>query len=375
MNFGFTEEQELLRDEVRKFLDEQCPMDRVRELMKTGDGYSPELWKQMAELGWLGLTIPEEYGGAGLSWVDLVVLLEETGRTLYPSPFISTMLAAAAILDSGDDAQKQRFLPGLADGSRIGTLALLEEADVLGVEGIGLLGKRDGNDFVLSGTKSFVSDAGSANLFVVAFRSGEGANDVTLALIEREANGVSAESFPVMDQTKRLGQLALDEVRVPADAVLGKPGEAAAAITRLFDRGAVAVSAEMVGAAEGALYLTVQFAKDRIQFDQPIGKYQGVKHPLAEMYVDVESFKSLVYYAAWALDESPAEAPRSVSLAKAYATDAFARIGIDGVQLHGAVGYTAEYDVQLYLKRSKWARPIFGDADHHYERVAALGGL
>jgi len=210
---------------------------------------------------------------------------------------------------------------------------------------------------------------------VVAFRGGEGAQDLTLGIVERDAPGVSATSFPSMDRTKRLGSLELSEVRIPAASVLGTPGEAWPAIAHLLDRGSVAVTAEMLGAAEGALYMTVQFAKDRIQFDNPIGKYQGVKHPLAEMYVDVESFKSLLYYAAWALDESPAEAPRSVSLAKAYATDAFTRIGIDAVQLHGAVGYTAEYDVQLYLKRAKWARPMFGDADHHYERVAALGGL
>jgi len=178
-----------------------------------------------------------------------------------------------------------------------------------------------------------------------------------------------------------MGTVVLDAARVPKSALLlgsdgrGKPGRAWPAIERLFDRGAIATTGEMIGAAEGALALTVQYAKDRIQFGNPIGKYQGVKHPLAEMYVDIESTKSLLYYAAWALDESPGEVPRSASLAKAYASDAFARIGIDGVQLHGAVGYTAEYDIQLYLKRSKWARPTFGDSDFHYERVATLGGL
>jgi alkylation response protein AidB-like acyl-CoA dehydrogenase len=188
-----------------------------------------------------------------------------------------------------------------------------------------------------------------------------------------------------MDQTKRMGTLALENARIAKSALLGAPlprdiGPRAnvgawPAIARLFDRGAIAVTGEIIGAAEGAHALTVQYAKDRVQFGAPIGKYQGVKHPLAEMYVDIESTKSLLYYAAWALDESPGEVPRSASLAKAYASDAFTRIGIDGVQLHGAVGYTAEYDIQLYLKRSKWARPAFGDADFHYERVAALGGL
>jgi alkylation response protein AidB-like acyl-CoA dehydrogenase len=375
MNFGFTEEQELLRSEVRKLLDRRCPLPEVRKLMETDAGYSAELWGELAELGWLGLTIPESYGGAGLGWVDFVVLLEETGRSLFPSPLVSTTLAAAAILDVGTDEQKARWLPSLADGSRIGTLALLEASEVIGPNGIALLGKPDGDAWVLTGEKRFVHDAGAANLFVVAFRTGPGADDLALGVVDGAAPGVSARSFATMDRTKRMGTLALDGARVEKSALLGAPGSAADAIERLFDRGAVAVTGEIIGAAEGAHALTVQYAKDRVQFGAPIGKYQGVKHPLAEMYVDIESTKSLLYYAAWALDESPAEVPRSASLAKAYASDAFARIGIDGVQLHGAVGYTAEYDIQLYLKRSKWARPAFGDADFHYERVAALGGL
>jgi alkylation response protein AidB-like acyl-CoA dehydrogenase len=375
MNFGFTEEQELLRAEVRKFLDARCPLEQVRVLMESERGYAPELWASLAELGWLGLTIPEAHGGAGLGWVDFVVLLEETGRTLFPSPLVSTTLAAAAILDAGSDEQQARWLPGIADGSRIGTLALVEASDVLAPSGIALIGKPDGDAFLLTGTKHFVADAGVANLFVVAFRSGAGAEDLSLAVLDGGAPGVKVLAGPTMDQTKRMGTLALDGARVPKSALLGQAGRAWPAIAKLFDRGAIATTGEMIGAAEGALALTVKYAKDRIQFGNPIGKYQGVKHPLAEMYVDVESTKSLLYYAAWALDESPGDVPRSASLAKAYASDAFARIGIDGVQLHGAVGYTAEYDIQLYLKRSKWARPTYGDSDFHYERVATLGGL
>ncbi len=375
MNFGFTEEQELLRQEARKLLDERCPLEEVRKLAETPLGYAEELWRDLGALGWTGLTIPEAYGGAGLGWVDLVVLLEETGRSLFPSPLISTTLAASALLDAGSEEQRARFLPRLADGSRIGTLALFDSSDAQDPSAITLAGRRSDAGYELSGTKRFVADPDAADLFVVAFSSGEAADDLSLALVERESAGVSSQSFPTLDRTKRMGNLVLDGVRVAPEDLLGEPGRAAPAIARLLDRGAVAVTGEMIGAAEGALHLTVQYAKDRIQFDQPIGKYQGVKHPLAEMYVDVESFKSLLYYAAWALDESPGEVARSASLAKAYASDAFARIGIDGVQLHGAVGYTAEYDIQLYLKRSKWARPVYGDADHHYERVARLGGL
>ncbi len=375
MNFGFTEEQELLRAEVRKFLDEHAPLEQVRKWMETPEGFSRELWKQIAELGWPGLLVPEPHGGAGLGFVDLTVVLEETGRTLLPSPLLATTLAAATIRDAGSSAQQARWLPSLADGSAIGTVAVLEAQGHLDPAGILLRGTRQGDAWLLAGEKHFVLDAGAADLFVVAFRSGNAPEALGLAVIECQTQGVRVRTTSNLDATRRLGTLRLDAVRVPTDRVLGEPGAAAPALARLLDRGAAAVTAEMIGAAEGALALTVTYAKQREQFGSPIGRFQGVKHPLAEMYVDVESFKSLLYYAAWALDESPEEVPRAVSLAKAYASEAFARIGLDTVQLHGGIGYTWEYDAQLYLKRSKWARPAFGDAAYHYDRVARLGGL
>jgi acyl-CoA dehydrogenase len=374
MNFGFTEEQEFLRREARKFLDDNCPMEEVRKLIEGTGGFSGDLWKQMGELGWLGLTIPEAYGGAELAWLDLVVLLEETGRSLCPLPLLSTTLAAAAIREAAKEEQQARWLPGLADGSRIGAFALLERTDVLEPWGVQLEGKRDGDTWLLSGEKLFVPDAQSATLFVVPFRSGSSAEEVSLAAVEHDTPGLSVEDLPSMDLTRRMGRLRLDAVRVPDNALLGEPGLAWPAISRILDRGACAVAAEMIGAAEAALQLTVSYARDRVQFDSPIGRFQGVKHPLAEMYADLESFKSLVYYAAWALDESREAAPLAVSRAKAYATETFARIGIDAVQLHGGIAYTWEYDAQLYLKRAKWARPMFGDAEYHYARIATLGG-
>jgi alkylation response protein AidB-like acyl-CoA dehydrogenase len=359
---------------VRKFLDGNCPMDEVRRLMESSEGFSRDLWKQMSELGWLGLSIPEAYGGAGLSWVDLVVLLEETGRSLFPSPLLSTTLAATAIREAGTEAQQAEWLPGFADGSRIGTFALLERTDTLDPQGIQLRGRRGGEAWLLSGEKLFVPDASAATLFVVPFRSGDAPETISLAVVERDAPGVSVENLPSMDLTKRTGRLQLSEVRLPVDCLLGPPGAAWPVVSRLLDLGACAVAAEMIGASEAALELTAEYARQRIQFASPIARYQGVKHPLAEMYTDIESFKSLVYYAAWALDESPEEAALAVSRAKAYGTEAFARIGIDTVQLHGAIGYTWEYDAQLYLKRAKYARAMFGDADYHYARIATLGG-
>jgi alkylation response protein AidB-like acyl-CoA dehydrogenase len=217
---------------------------------------------------------------------------------------------------------------------------------------------------------------------VLSYRRGERAEDVGLAVIESGAAGLEVEALPCIDSTKCLGKISLDGVRVDDDALLmgdgggsGESGRGWAAVSRLLDCAAAAVVAEAIGAAEGAHALTVEYAKQRVQFGSLIGRFQGVKHPLAEMYVDIESFKSILYYAAWCLDENPEEAPLHVSMAKAYASDAFARIGVDCVELHGAQGYTWEYDSQLYLKRSKWVKAMFGDSDHHYERVTTLGGL
>jgi len=375
MNFGFSEEQELLRAEVRRFLDQNAPMERVRELSEAGRGHDPALWARMAELGWVGLTMPELHGGVGLDLETLIVVLEETGRTLFPSPLVSTVMAAKAIERFGSAEQQARWLPALADGSSIGTFAFLERGDSLSPAGVEARAKLDGEDLIVSGEKLFVTDAGSADLFVVAVRTGSDPEAISLVVVDRETAGVEAQDFEGMDLTKKLGRVAFDDARLGADRVLGEPGAGWPAAEWLLDLGAALVTAEAVGAAEAALQITTDFAKERIQFGEPIGRFQGVKHPLSEIYVDVESFRSLVYYAIWALDQDADDARVAVSRAKAYCADAFAQAGILGVQLHGGVGYTWEYDIQLYLKRSKWVRPMFGDADHHYERIARLGDL
>jgi alkylation response protein AidB-like acyl-CoA dehydrogenase len=373
VNFAFSEEQEFLRSEVRKLLDAQCGLKQVRQLAESPEGYSPELWGQLGELGWLGLAIPEAHGGGGLGWEELVILLEETGRSLFPSPLISTLLCAEAITRFGNDAQRQRWLPGLADGSRIGTLAFLEESDWWSPDGVALCARRDGEVLVLDGEKRFVQDVAAADLFAVVFRNDAG--ELGFAVIDGDADGVSALSREPLDTTKRFGDLTLSGVRVAQDALLEGTGSGAQPIEEILQLGALAMAAEIVGAAEGALALTVQYAKDREQFQQPIGHFQGVKHPLAETYMEIETLKSLVYFAAWALDHDDDSVAIATSQAKAYASEVITRAGVMGIQLHGAVGFTLEYDIQLYLKRSKWARPMYGDEIHHYERVARLGGL
>lgn len=375
MDFGFSEEQEMLRAQVRRFLEDQCPLPEVRAIAGKDEGYCRQLWGQMAELGWLGLTLPEEYGGVGLSWLDLVVVLEETGRSLFPSPLLSTTLAATAIDKLGTQAQRQQWLPGLVDGSSIGTLALLDDVDCHAPDAIRLAGEAADGGFILSGQKRFVQDATAADLFIVAFRRGPSSDDLGLAVIPGQARGVDVQETQGWDRTKRTGVVTLDAVEVSADSVLGSEVSGASAIQTLFDYGALAVSAEAIGVCEGILALTSQYALDRQQFGSPIGRYQGVKHPLAEIYVDIECLKSLVYYATWALDEGAADAPVAIARAKAYAAESICNAGVEGVQLHGAIGYTDEYDMQLYIKRSKWSRATYGDEDFHYDRVAALGGL
>ena len=383
MNFGFTEGQEFLRSEARRFMAERCPLSEVRRIGEDQAGFCPRLWSEISELGWPGLTIPETHGGAGLSWLDLVVLLEEAGRHLLPLPLLSTSVAARTIVEAGSEQQQAHWLPGLASGEQIGTLAIYEEQDCIEPEQIELAArqKADGS-WQLNGTKVFVPDAAHSTLFVVAVRATaiDAGEALRFALVPAETPGVEIDNFPVMDLTKPMGAVRFDAVEIAKDMMLGT-GDVTDADShveryrRVVSRAAAALSAEMAGAADANLQLAIDYAKERVQFGSPIGRYQSVKHPLAEMHQALESFKSLLYYAAWALDERPDEADRYVSMAKARCCECVERIGIDAIQIHGAVGYTWEYDPQLYLKRSKWSRAMYGDADHHYDRIASMGGL
>ncbi len=372
MDFGFSEEQEMLRAQARKFLEDQCPIPQVRAIAAGEDGYSKALWQQVADLGWLGLTVPEDQGGIGMDWVDLVVLLEETGRSLFPSPFISNTLAVSAISQFGSSEQQQQWLTALTDGSSIATLALLDDEDNYSSNSIKLTGSAQGDGYQLSGSKRFVQDGQAADLFITAFRTGSGNNDIALALITADQAGVSINLTSNLDRTKPSASLSLDSVSVEASAVIAT---GSTAIDQLINLGALAVSAESIGVCEGILDMTSQYCKDRKQFGHPIGHFQGVKHPLADIYVDIECLKSLTYYAAWSLSTGQDDTELAIARAKAFASEKVCNAGVVGIQVHGAIGYTEEYDLQLYLKRSKWSRAQFGDEDFHYDRVAAMGGL
>jgi alkylation response protein AidB-like acyl-CoA dehydrogenase len=378
MNFGFNEEQELLRNTARKFFENECGSDTVRRLMETPEGISAELWKKLAEQGWLGLIYPETYDGMGLGLVDLVVLMEEMGRAVAPGPYFSTvLLGGLVILEAGGEGQKKEWLPKIAGGDKRVALAWMEPSAQLGPAGVALTAVEKGGRYTLSGTKLFVHDAHTADALVVAARTrpGAGADGVSLFLLPKGTKGIEVTLLPTMDQTRKLCEVTCADVAVGADALLGAAGSGWVPLSRVLDRATVALCAEMCGGAQKVLDMTVEYAKIRQAFGRPIGSYQGVKHRAADMLVDVENSKSITYYAAWALDEGSPEAPLAVSMAKAYVSDAFRRVTAAGIQLHGGIGFTWEHDLHLYFKRAKGSEFTFGDATHHRERVAQLVNL
>jgi alkylation response protein AidB-like acyl-CoA dehydrogenase len=377
MNFGFNEEQDLLRSTARKFFENECPSEMVRKLMDTPEGMTPTLWGKVGEQGWLGLIFPEPYDGMGLGLVDLVVLMEEMGRAVIPGPYFSAvLLGGLAILEAGSDAQKKEWLPAIASGQKRVTLAWMEPSAMLGAEGVTLPAVKKGATFTLSGTKLFVPDAHTADAIVVAARTtGKSGDGVSLFLVPRGARGLEVNLLPTMDQTRKLCEVTLKDVAVGGDALLGAVGAGWTPLGRVLDRATVALCAEMCGGAQKVLDMTVEYAKIRQAFGRPIGSYQGVKHRAADMLVDVENSKSITYYAAWALDEGVAEGPLAASMAKAYVSDAYRRVSAAGIQLHGGIGFTWEHDLHLYFKRAKGSEFTFGDATYHRERVAQLVNL
>jgi len=371
MDFGFNEEQEMLRQSARNLLERECPSTFVRRLMDDERGYDPALWKKMAELGWTGLVIPEEYGGAGLNYVDLVLVLEEMGRVVLPSPFIWTVMVAEALKIAGSASQKETLLPKIAAGDLIATAAWLETSASWSPSGIALTARRSGAEFSLNGAKLFVNDAHIADCLLVAARTGASGEDgVTLLMLEKSRPGIEITPLKTMDQTRKLAEVKFTDVKATADDVIGKVGEGWQYLAGAIDCGKVMLAAEMMGGAQKVLEMTVEYAKLRVQFGRPIGSFQAVQHKCANMMIDVEGAKSAVYYASWAVSNRVAEAPVAAALAKAAASDAFRRVSADGIQVHGGIGFTWDHDMHLYFKRAKSSEFTFGDAIYNRELIA-----
>ncbi len=375
MDFGFSEEQEMLRQSARAMLERECPPAHVRRMMEDERGYSPELWRRMAELGWLGLVLPADFGGAGLDYVDLAVLAEEMGRVLLPSPFISTLMFADAIAGAGSAEQKRRLLPAIARGELVATAAYLESAAGWGEAAIAMSARRRGAGFVLDGEKLFVNDAHGAGYFLVAARTGGRGGGVSLFAIEADRRGVAVKALRAMDQTRKLATVALRSVKVSAADLVGELNRGWAVLARAIDRAKVALAAEMMGGAQKVLETAVAYSKVREQFGRPIGSFQAVQHKCANMMVDIEAARSAIYYAAWAVSNDAPDAHGAAAVAKAAASDAYSRIAADGIQVHGGIGFTWEHDMHLYFKRAKASEFTFGDASFNREIVAQEIGL
>jgi alkylation response protein AidB-like acyl-CoA dehydrogenase len=367
VNFAFSEEQEELRRSVRRFLEDKSPETEVRRLMETTEGYDPSVWSQMGEqLGLQGLAIPEEYGGSGFTYVELVVVLEEMGRSLLCAPYFSTVaLATNALLTSGDDSAKKELLPGIASGETIATLAITEDNGRWDLDGIGLEAK----DGTLNGHKMFVIDGHTANLIVVAAKSAKG---VSHNAVDGDASGLTRTPLQTMDQTRK--QARLEFSNTPA-RLIGEEGGAAAGLGKTLDLAAVALAAEQVGGAQKCLDMAVEYAKVRVQFGRPIGSFQAIKHKCADMLLEVESAKSAAYYAGWAAAEDNDELPVVASLAKAYCSDAYFHAAAENIQIHGGIGFTWEHPAHLYFKRAKSSELLLGDPTYHRELLAQRIGI
>jgi alkylation response protein AidB-like acyl-CoA dehydrogenase len=361
MYFDLTDEQQAIRSTAHDFLASRFNSERLREIAASEDGFDESGWKEMAELGWAGLALPEEWGGQGLGIVDLAVLFEEMGYVCAPSPLLSNTIAGLALASAGSDEQKERWLRPLAAGELRGAPALVDAGAPAEPNKFAMAAEADGDGVVLSGEKTLVMDAASADFFLVATADGR------RHVVEKGAEGVTVTPEQSIDLTRRLSTIRLDGVRVAPENTL--PG-GTEDYWPVFQRACVAIAAESTGVAQRALDMSVAYAKDRQQFGRPIGAYQAVSHRCAQMLLETENSRSAVYGAAWAADAEPESLPLAASTAKAYASDAGWRVPDAAIQVHGGIGFTWEHDLHFFLKRGRANAASFGDAKWHRERVA-----
>jgi alkylation response protein AidB-like acyl-CoA dehydrogenase len=373
MDFDFTQEQVMLRNLTREFLSRESTPRAVRTLMEDPRGFSDATWQQIADMGLPGLAIDAGYGGQGLGMIELALVLEEMGRAAFPGPFFATtVLAATAIAAGGQANQMARYLPDIANGRTKATLALVESALSWAPSGVRMTAERRGNEFVLSGTKRFVPFANAADLILVVARTSDAADGTSVFAIPRQTQGISETPNVEMDHTTRTSTLNFENVTVSGDDIIGEIDRGWDVIGPTLQRAAVGAAAEMLGAARRCMEMSVEYAKVRQQFGQPIGTFQAIKHACAEMLLEVENSHAATYFAAWAMDAGSPEAALAASTAKAYVGDASRKVCGSSIQVHGGIGFTWEYDLHLYVKRAKHFEPLYGDADFHRERAVRL---
>lgn len=375
MAFILNEEQNMLRDMAAQFFAEQVPTSNLRHLRDTGDelGYSPEIWQQIAELGFAGILIPEEYGGTGFGPIGMGIVMQQAGRTLAASPLFSTScLGAGLILELGRDEQKKELLPQIASGALLLALAL-DETSHHNPANITCTAQKRDDSYVLNGQKRFVIDGHIANKLIIAARtSGEGKQGITLFLVDAVTAGLSINKTAMVD-SRNAANIELTEVIVGADAVLGHVDNAYQGLEKVLDLGRIIISAEMLGGIETVFETTLDYLKERKQFGQIIGSFQALQHRAAEMFCEVEIAQSVVMDALSALEENRNDIPRSASLAKARLNDTSRLITNEGIQMHGGIGMTDAVDMGLFIKRARVQSQILGDSGFHTDRYASLG--
>jgi alkylation response protein AidB-like acyl-CoA dehydrogenase len=380
VDFALSEEQERLRDTARELLGRQCPSERVRKIMASESGHDPELQRVFAEAGWLGILVPEAFGGVGLGLLDAAVLLEELGRAVAPGPFlVSSVASVIALREAGSTEQKRAWLPRIAEGDALATFAFAEPPETR-FDGAGVAARaslRRGG-VRLDGTKLFVEYAHLADLVLAAARTAAGRDDlagIELFALPRGARGLRCLPLVSVDETRRPCELRLRGVELPGSARLagGRRGASAPrALRRVLDACAVAVAADCLGGAEGALERAVEYVKVREQFGRPVGSFQAVQHMAAEAAARIEPARALLWWAAWAFDARPRESSLAASMAKACCSEVYRFVARTAVEMHGGIGFTWENDMHLFFKRALANASAFGDADHHRDRVAEL---
>ncbi|MBI4516379.1 MAG: acyl-CoA dehydrogenase family protein [Deltaproteobacteria bacterium] len=379
MALVFTEEQELLRHSAREFVTKQKPLRRLRALRDGNDpvGFSRQVWGEMAQLGWLAIPFPEQYGGAALGYMDLIVLMEELGRGLLPEPMLSAVLLGGnAIARGGSGTQKETLLPPLIEGKLLVTVAVQEPGSRYDLCHVATRAARAGAGWQLSGTKALVPDGHVADRIIIPARTAGEVTEragVTLFLVSPQAAGVSVVRQSTVDG-RNAALVRLQNVAVGEDDVIGSMGQGAELLAAVVDRATIGVCAEMLGSMAAAFEMTLDYLKTRTQFGVLIGTFQALKHRAAKIFVELELARSAVMAAAQAADAQQPQLPRLVSLAKARCADAFILTANEGVQMHGGIGMTDEHDIGFFLKRARAAAMIFGDAAFHRNRYAATGG-
>jgi alkylation response protein AidB-like acyl-CoA dehydrogenase len=377
MDFTFSEEQEMLRKIARDFLEDKYPKTLIRELEADEKGYSPELWREMAGLDWMGLVFPEQYGGANMSFLDLAVLLEEMGRACLPGPFLATVvLGGLPILDAGSDEQKQEYLPQIASGQKVFTLALTEPSARYSADSITVRATAENDDFIISGIKLFVPYAHVADYLLCVARTGkpaEAGEGITVFIVDTKAPGLSHVVLDTIARDK-LAEVVFNGVRVPRENILGQLDQGWGIVQRILERAAVAKCCEVAGGMQQVLEMTISYAKERKQFDRPIGSFQVIQHYCSHMATAVDGLRFSTYQAAWGLSEGLV-ATREVAIAKTWSGEASEKVLSLAHQIHGAVGVTMDHDLHIYTRRIKAAQSVFGDTDFYLDMVAQEMGL